>query len=289
MRPLFDSTISPKDENYLVLRDSKRFSNLKEFCEDLWLKFKPYADDSFKREIANQFYPRYWEMYLGCALIDLGFELVQKKSDKGPDLHLRVEQSDLWIEATLPDKGKGVDAVPVLEEHFRFDPIPEDKIILRFTNSISVKSQKLMKYLKDGIVMSNDLFIIAINGCMIPFLDFYGDIPYVVKSVFPLGDLVVTIDINKLVTTDTRYKYREEIIKESGSAVSTSSFIDHDLSAISGVIFSNADIWSRPQVTGLDFTFIHNHLARNPVKKGWLGAGKEYWLKEGYLQFRNHS
>ena len=275
MNSLFDSSISAPDETYLALRDNPIFSRERMYCESLWEKFSPFADSSFPHEFARQLHPRFFEMYLGNQLLELGFSLLPRKTVTGPDLHFIYDKTHVWIEATAPDKGEGRDAVPDIFGHSRFEPIPEEKIILRFTSSISAKKERFIEYLKKGIVGLDDAYIVAINGRSIEMVRLDpAPIPAIVKSVYPVGEPTVIIDAQKLEIISEQYKYRNEVIKVNQSPVSTRAFLDPTYSGISGVLYSDAALWDLPEQPGSEILYIHNYLADTPMKKGWMTGVK---------------
>ncbi len=244
----------------------------------LWEKFAPFADRSFSQEFALNPHQRFWEMYLGSRLLDIGFELQPRASDKGPDFHLIIDNSNVWIEATAPSEGVGVDSVPTLMEHSRFDPIPEEKIILRFTNTISEKKGKLLQYQQDGTVQPDDAFLIGICGGRIQLIQFDAPMPSVIKSVYPIGEPKVKIDTMRMEIVEERYESRHEILKVFGSQVSTDSFVDPSYSGISGILYSDTTMINLPNDPDSKFLFVHNYLASVPMRKGWLKIGKDCWV-----------
>jgi hypothetical protein len=77
--------------------------------------------------------------------------------------------------------------------------------------------------------------------------------------------------------------YQDKIIKRSGAQVLTDIFFSKEYSGISGVLFSNVNLWHYPRKLGSDFLFIHNYRSKNPVPLGWLGMGIEFWWEEDGL------
>lgn len=286
MTDLFDPSIPSNNDIFLRLRDDSRFAHKRQYCEEMWRDFAPYADPNFPREFADQLHPRFWEMYLGVQLITRGFGLISGKTEGGPDFHFKLNDQDVWVEATAPDEGEGPDAVPSLEEHNSYTPIPEDRIILRFTNSIWEKKQKLAQYIADGLVSSTDPYIVAINGRGIDMLAFDDPLAAVVKSVYPIGGYAVTIDTNSGEAISEGYQPRYEIVKESGAGVPTSAFLDPESSGVSGILYSNAALWNLPDKPGEEFLYIHNHAADVGLDLGWFGSGKDYYVEDDQLAMK---
>ena len=287
MEILFDPSIIASDPNYISLRDNPKYYELREYCENLWNKFSTFADDTFRSDFANQLHSRFWEMYLGNRLMDCGFALVQKQSNMGPDLKILVNNSVVWIEATASEEGCGIDAVPNIFAHSRFNSLPQDKIILRFTNSIMAKIYQFNCYINKGIVNSEDSYIIAVNGGGIGLVSFDADpIPAILRSVYPIGDFYITYDKESGKFIDSGFYNRQEVIKNSGSSVSTNIFIDPNNTGISGILYSQTAIKFPLSQMEEDFLFIHNLLANNPLNLGWIDLKEEYWIdEEGCLQF----
>ncbi len=284
-RKLLDQSIYSSNKRYLALRDDTRFQDKKNFVEELWEKFHPYADPSFHLKIAKSFDQHFWEMYLGCVLLNLNFELISQKRDEGPDLQVKVDNRDLWIEATIATMGTGNDAVPELREN-EISEVPEENILLRLTNSIAEKNKKLQTYFSKGIVKQNDLFIVGINGVQITrFLE--AEIPYIVKAVLGVGNYFSQIDINTLKTVNDGYQKRDVIKKKNNSPVFTNTFLSGDFPEISGVIYSNTDLWNLPDSLGENFLFVHNLKPNNPINLGWLPTGNEYWVEDDKLRIRS--
>jgi hypothetical protein len=62
------------DRRYLNLRaqESPVEKEIAEALETLWAQYEPYADVDFIRGFAIDPESRYWEMFLGCALLNSG-------------------------------------------------------------------------------------------------------------------------------------------------------------------------------------------------------------------------
>lgn len=152
MNSLFLESISITDPNYSSLRDEPRLTRVKEYCLHLWKQYHTFADSNFPIEFAKNLNERFWELYLGVYLLEKGFELLPKKSSEGPDFQFIIDENRFWVEATTASEGEGSDSVPELQEQDRFEPIPEEKIILRFTNALSEKQKKFKRYLEKGLI-----------------------------------------------------------------------------------------------------------------------------------------
>ena len=286
MSSIFNNELVATDEEYIAIRDQPRFENLKGLIEDLWVRFEPFADNEFRIELGSSFHSRFWEMYLVNVLSEYAFELSQAKPTQGPDILISYEKSNIWIEATAPGPGEGVDAVPKFDDREMFSIVPDEKIILRLTSAISEKKRKFDDYLSKGIISKEDYMIIAINGRRIPHVLLEDEIPFVVMAVLPFGDPYVTIDIDKNEIIDHGYHHRGTIKKISGSEVPTYSFLNPEYSNISGILYSFADVWNYPSKPGAEFIILHNPIAKRPLPHGLLKVGREFWVEGNKLERR---
>jgi hypothetical protein len=289
MNNLFEPFQIATDGKYLAVRDDSRYFEQKSYLEELWQLFSPYADPHFKSELASQFQPRFWEMYLACGFIQLGFELIPRRSSYGPDIQIKLNNRNIWIEATAPDAGKGADALILHDSSEAFIQVPEEQIILRLANSISKKCQKYAEYISSNTISANDAYVIALNGFNIPYAFADDEIPYIVKSVLPFGNLTVTYDFQSEKVIKQFYQYRNHIQKKSKSKVPTTTFQDPAYSFISGVIYSRAELWNLPTTIGDDFLFIHNPIATPGLEKQWFGRGVSFWLEDNQLKYISNS
>jgi hypothetical protein len=291
MSNLFEPIQTATDQKYLLVRDDPRFHEQRLFLESLWSNFSPFADPDFKSQLAIQFHPRFWEMYLACTLNELGFNLIPRKSAYGPDIQIKLNDRSLWIEATAPDAGIGADAVPGysnLEDSIEFIRVPEEQIILRLTNSFYKKCQRYNEYVSSGLISKNDIFVIGINGFDIPHILGEDEIPYIVKSVLPFGNLTVTIDIEKMEPMEEFYQYRGHIQKKSGANVPTKAFQDPSYSFVAGVLYSTAELWNHLPSLGEDFLFVHNPITNQELGKEWIKRGRSVWVEDNQLRFKKN-
>lgn len=290
MNSLFEPFQSASDQKYLLVRDDPRFQEQKVYLENLWKIFSPYADPKFQSELAIQFHPRFWEMYLACTFIEMGFELIPRLSSYGPDILINLNGRKIWIEATAPSAGSGKDAVPGYsnsDDSIEVIRVPEEQIILRLTNSFHKKCQKYDEYVSSELISKNDAFVIAINGFDIPHIFSEDEIPYIVKSVLPFGDFTITLDVDEMKTLDQFYQYRGHIQKRSGANIPTKAFQDSSFSFVSGVIYSTTELWNLPKNLGSDFLFVHNPITDQVLDKGWIGRGRYIWVEGDQLKFNN--
>lgn|SRR5262249_55742830 len=135
-------------------------------CQALWEIYEPFADPEFTTELRSNFDARYWEMYLTTVLIREGYEVCCPKP--GPDVGIKFKDRRIWFEATSPTRGADnqADQVPAQRVVAPGDDpvvqdVPNEKLVLRYLNSISVKNDQYTTWLKDGIVAPDEAFVIA--------------------------------------------------------------------------------------------------------------------------------
>ena len=289
------------DDFYKCLRDGRKFSEDQKIIESMFLKddkgniehmwslYEPYADKDFLQEARKDFHPRFWEMYLGFSLINRGISLAKyDKSKGGPDLLISSEKWNVWLEAIAPTAGEGVNAVIEIEQEGASD-VPDELIKLRYCSVIDKKHEKYKKYIdkEKPIISKEDRYIIAVNGGDIPSARKEIDIPRIVRCVLPFGHEVIEIDRNSLEGADGDYQYQGTSYKKSGSPVSTDIFCNSSFNAISAILFSNVDALNYPNHPGNDFVLIHNPLAKNPLERGFIKLGREYWVEKQTLKQTN--
>lgn len=279
-----------KDGQYDFLVSEPKAEEERNYVENLWREFEPYADNSFKSDIVYNFHNRFWEMYLGCTLLRNNLSLSRKPYSVGPDLLIDVgNNKNIWIEATAPSKGTGPDRIEVPEPKLgkpEVNSVPTEKIILRLRSAIFDKFQKFKKYRKDKIINEKDIYIIAINGRRVPLSFLENEIPYIVQTVLPFGDETISYDVKTLDVIDLFYKYRPQIEKSTGTPISTRIFLDNKHVGISAILYSNADLFNKPDEMGGDFILVHNPNANNPINIGWFPVAREYWVEDNKLQIR---
>jgi hypothetical protein len=285
---LFDRSVRVTDQVYIALRDDGDFTNARNHVEELWRYFEPYADPHFRKEIADNFQPRYWEMYLGYLALRAKLSVMSKKKNrgKGPDLQVTLTTGqNLFIEATAPGPGTGDNEVPeptplrVGVNEIAQD-IPIEKILLRITSSIETKFEAYDRYLRDQILRPNDPYIVAVNpGAMPSARGEFFDPPLIIRSLFGVGNLMVSFDRDNPGLNETHYSICHQIIKHNDEPIGTKYFLDSRYCGLSAIIFSDAHPLSLPKPDGSEFKLVHNPDATNPVDRGLFKIGREYWAE----------
>ncbi len=255
---------------------------LRDMLVGMWATYEPYADPDFRQGFARDVDGRFWEMYLGCTLLEAGRELlpvVERQRDGGqPDLCVREEGRRIWIEAITPDDGAAgpdqiVRPVPINQGgHLIAAPIRQAQ--LRTSSAFWTKAQKISRYLQQGVIAQDDKRIIAISASRFGAYVSEHPLPLIMTTLFPVGDAFVTIDTETEDVVEEGFHPSPEIQRQGG-AIPRSAFLDHRFSHISGVIWSRVGIGNLSrQIRPL--TYVHNPLADVPLAARWGGWDREF-------------
>ena len=271
MPNLFTNCVSAQDIAYknICIAAHPIEREIKAFCELLWSTFEIHADTHFLEQIRRSFYERYWEMYLTSSLIDWGFEV--QSARHGPDILIENNDLRIWIEAVASGNGDPIynlDVVPDIETGIA-QQVPEEKIILRLRSSIETKSLVYHNYIRDSIIENNEPYIIALNGAKLNFMSRTDDIPYILKLILPIGDHYYDFQNETAGIT-----YRDTIVRENGTEISTNVFLDDNYRHISAILYSNTHAGRFDEDIGSDFILIHNPKAVNPLPIDLIQNGK---------------
>jgi len=279
VKRLFIKQVSPSDEIYRIVRDEQRGVKYKSYIEKLWSAYQPFADKDFPVQIAQDFHARFWEMYLTCTLIHKSFNVIPKQtSAKGPDIKIKHASTTIWIEAVTPTSGDPTkpDSVPDVQYGVA-QKVPDKQITLRYRSAIHDKySDKYFKYVEDRIIKPEDCYIIALNGCKLPWHGADFEPPRIVRCVLPFGWQTVTISTKSNEVVNTGHQYRAYLRKASGEKVDTDIFTKSEYSNIKAIIFSNIDFANLTPAMGDDFIIIHNPLATTKLPDNFPKVGHEY-------------
>jgi len=219
-------------------------------------------------------------MYFAAALQSrCGYHLTHP-SDKGLDFY--IPELNCWVEvvnATDGEPGK-IDSIPAID-YKQYAGYPEDKVILRLANAISVKFKKIRSDLENNLLKPDQPIVLCISGGglseRIPMYP-EGGFPQIMKALLPVGDLRLWFARNTQQFLSKEFVYKGALNKANGSTVSTECFLDNTNRFISAVIYSYANAGmpcERPK-RGCDFYTIHNPLAANPLPEGFINCGVEY-------------
>lgn len=240
---LFNSGKEKEDPLYAAIRDNKSLCSVKHQLEMLWDLYQSTAPRDFTIKLQEEgcFHQRWWEMYCGVGLKNIGHEVRTSLEENGPDFSF--EHNDIWyyIEATAPKCGIGCDQLPDLK--MGVNNLPENEFLLRITQAITEKLSQFNKYLDKQLVSKNDILIVAISSCNLSQYAELMDYPVIapLKVLKGFGNVAINIINGK-----TGIAAREKIIKKSGFPVDVNFFSREDMRIISGIIYSNSDLRYSP-------------------------------------------
>jgi hypothetical protein len=277
-----------EDLGYLNIRDHPNDAEDKRFVEELWSRFHQLADPHFCEQARNHFLERFWEMYLAVALLEHGFNLY-RHGDEGPEFCALVGNSRIWFEAIAPGPGNGPDKVPQLifsdefSDDVEFSEVPTEKILLRFTNALTVKRERYAAALKKGIISDEDSYVLAINSQGIRHAPYGNSMPYFIQAFLPFGPPTVSIDAKTLEVKDSFYQYRPGVLKLCGENVSTRTFLDKEAAFCSAVLHSGVDCANHPNQLGGEFSILHNPNARRPLDAAVFQWCEQFTFRDDQL------
>ncbi|MFN0131591.1 MAG: hypothetical protein ACKVW3_03515 [Phycisphaerales bacterium] len=267
----------------------------------MWSNFQPYADGNFvarmrasarglrdnqvpgsaRSEAYFLFHRCWWEMYVGCALLEQGVQLVPRAQwdnswkGAGPDLMATIDGLRVWIECVAPGPGDGADAVPELTDGL-LDDVPLHQISLRFLSVIEGKRKTWAGYMTKGIVKAQDGFVVAINAHGVPLTFLSGNRPLILNSLYGLGDQAITYNRTTKEWSEPFLKRRLFIPKLKGEAIDANLFGNGKAAEVSGVLYSTVDAWHPKSTPALGVLFVHNLTAAVPLPDRWLPQSVSY-------------
>lgn len=268
-----------KDSAYKTIADTPHFQQSRDYVEQLWAEFSDSncVDKKFKTQIQDSFHQSFAEMYFTVAIQRLGFNIFSKNC--GPDICFSDE--NIFIECVAPTDGETV----IMNEQVS-DKIPkiasfnDDLVISRYTSSICAKYEKFQEYIGlDKYSLSCDsVNIIALNGSGVSENRYNIGAPRILKALFPIGYPALYRSGNSDLQSTTP---KPSILNNKDVEIQTNLFVDHSSSLISAVIYSEVCAFNKLidlNKIGSDLILVHNPMARNPLRKGFIGKGLEYSL-----------
>jgi hypothetical protein len=289
--------LSKYDPLYVCLASRVDFEKERQWIESMWMEYQEakLADRNFASAFKVQCYQRTWELYLGITLhkkwgLQSGSK--SKRESGGPDFktihNANGVTQTVWIEATVATKGDSSDRVPEME-FGKVGDLPEDKMLLRLTTRLDAKYKEYCSYVKQGIIGTNDPYIVAINRSALQYLD--AQIPLILKCLFRLEHQALFIKSKKsgLKATESFWTTRDHIAKEKRSdpeEIPMDFFDDPGHSGISAIIYVETDIINSPALPeemGDNFTIVLNPYAKNPLPEELLIFGNIWKKEEGYI------
>jgi hypothetical protein len=277
------------DPGYRNIRDAKDrpLKSARWHCEYLWILFQYHADNDFRVQLRSNFDARYWEMYLTMSFIFAGYAVTSPKPE-GPDVGIIHRGQRIWFEATSPTCG--VPGKPDSIGEAVEGEVPEEKIILRYLNSISTKYEQYLNWLKKGIVSDKDAFVIAINPWAIPFDHTDADPPRILQAGYTVGAPYVEVDPKVMKPVGSGYYFRDFIEKapkpagagekaKEGAKVPTGVFQLKEYAGLSALLCSRVEVINHRGEMGEDFQLAPTPHAAMPLPESFRLRGVYYDVK----------
>jgi type I restriction enzyme S subunit len=277
----FFLTGNATDPGYAHVRDVERWRFARHFVESLWPNYRPFADPHFREDAMHHFLQRFWEMYLGCTLLDRGFK-IERVGNEGPEFYFLCGERRIWVEAIAPGPGDGPDRVDEPKPGEAFT-VSDEKIVMRYTHALLEKHRRYEVALAKGIVQSHDQMLLAINCRGIPHAPYGAEIPYVLKAFLPLGALAVVVDRDTMEIKNSYHQRRETVVKRSGAHIATTSFLNPKFAGFSAVLHSAVDCANHPTELGDDFLVLHNPTASHVLPRDLFSWCKQFEVKDDVL------
>lgn len=284
MTHLFDVHGRNLDRGFVNLKaaESPFEQQLHERIEALWATYEPYADPDFPQGFARDVDGRFWEMYLGCTLIEAGRTLLpvvdRQRQGGQPDLCVLDDGRRVWIEAIAPDEGvPGPDQIvrPVpMNQGGGLVAAPIRQAQLRTSGAFWTKAQKIARYIEQGVIGPEETRIVAISASRFGVYVAEQPLPLIMTTLFPIGDAFITIDRETGDVVEEGF-HAAPLIDRERNPIPRTAFLDERFSDVSGVI------WSRVGLGNLSrqvrpITYVHNPLAQVPLPTNWGVWDREF-------------
>jgi hypothetical protein len=244
----------PDYDPYFIVSGCER-KEIREKFDNLWRKYREYADTNFLDKIKKDFHQRSWEMYVGNVLLKKGLNLKTiTPKNEGPDCV--IVKPSAYIECVAPTEGDPTKADSVPREGISSPGIISandelhNKMILRITNAIGEKEKQYNNWTEKNWFDPEIPLVIAINAAI-----FYRDIHE-------------NQNISKALYCDEAGS--NKIVKSNGADVAIGIFTNQKSNFISGVLFSKCDVLNHPEKMGDDCSFFNNPYAKNPIDRTFV-------------------
>ncbi len=281
-----DEDESKLDPLYLRVRNGTLCEEVRVLVDELWEKYEPYCGDrDFVSRLRCEFNQLTWQMYVGGCLLDSGLDL-QQGAPAGPDHCVLAGDRKIWIECIAPQAGDGNNEAKRTYGFVQsqgatrsgtFRPPPDDKIALRLTGAIWEKHQQRDVWIADGILAEEEPYVVAVGAGDIPDADIESELPLIVKVLYGIGEPLIRYEIGGDSEPEVVGTHRDFISRGDRPPISARGFLNELLKGTSAVLLGPSGILNPPRVPGRDLIWVHNAKANNPVDRGFLAMGREFW------------
>ncbi len=259
------------DPEYVAIRDSKRWVDIRNRLEAQWRRFHPHADANFLKEIRTNghFNSRVWEMRLACAFLDAGRSLMS--SGSGPDLIV----DGVLVEAVAPQPCIAIKETAHEMRKGEFVSACDDEMVLRFTSAISEKRRQYQRWVKKGIIDPTSPFVIAVSASNFGPGVLDPSDPIVLWPLLGVRGRVAMFDHDGNAQS-IQFAFQPTREKPSGAHVDNFLFREGGASEVSAVIFSDRNFRT---ASFDDIVTIHNPRAAFPLAERFLPFGREFAVR----------
>lgn len=286
---LFEFVYNNSDIAYQNIRNClhRQERQIRDTLEAMWERYRAYADPDFRAAFARDPDARFWEMFLGCALLDAGKTLLRTKERKRgggqPDICVLDGEQRIWIEAIAPGCGAdGPDQVRgprPINEGGGAEYAPTRQVQLRVTSALLDKSKKIKEYLGNKTINEDDVRVIAINAGRFGIYASEYPSPTIISCLFPVGDHYVKVDKETGDIVDQGFVFSMDIKKSHNKLIPRTAFFGEQYSHISGIIWSRIGLGNMSRDVR-PVTFVHNPNADIPMKENWGVWDHEFVMRD---------
>jgi hypothetical protein len=251
--------------------------SMKNELENWFSELESFLDGEFGELIKKEFHQRIWELYCG-KLLGERFKLSKKAENGLPDFLARIQEDEVWLEATAPDNGRdehGNKLFLMRDElakngHASYGGLISertDPIVLRTKAAIQKKYESYRSTYTANGVSTDKPFMIAINSYL--FDD--GNYPdqAILHLFFEMGNQVVFFGKNSGSAPEGIFReQRNEAKSLKGDQVAVGMFRSNQYAEISAIIFTPKDIFNlerNKNRIGSDVFVIFNPFAKNKI------------------------
>jgi len=240
--------------------------SLPEKIKALYSHMAGQEDPHFESQLDCDPHARIWELMVAQIIHECGWEF--QNTGTGPDFIISTSTRNICIEAICATDGKTdlPDSVPPLQNGVA-SLVPTRELLLRITSALATKAKKFSEDVKNGYARETDAKIIAISSSkMMRARAGYPSLG--IKATLGVGDLFVIVNTMTEGIERTGYDHTPTVTRTNAPEISCTPFEDGLMDHISGVLYSEASIFSADYDLHRDSHFIHNHRAKVPLPAG---------------------
>lgn len=277
------------DPEYILEHCYIHRQETRNWLESLWEKYREYAEPNFLNRLREPggFHPFSWQMYLAGVILSKKYKL-QPNAGSGPDLQLKIDDKNIWIEAVITTSGDDENAVGLPKSGAIYDSL--DPRVARISNALTKKYEKYLEKYRGSICKEDEPFIIAINGSLTNTLD---ESRAAEATVYGRGNDVLIRAADGTMKGGF-YELREaiEIKKVSGQTkIQTNYFCSDCFREISGIIYCEQHVINANNNSGTpeeNLYFLLNPYAKNRIDLKEFNIGKLILMNENRQIIREY-